>query len=793
MKYEDLIVRQKGVKIRFFCWLVIAVFFIFCLMRIFYLGFSLNTNLLNLLPQSKHNIVADKASRQFSKMMGNQIIFLVGNPNQAKAQKSADQFFNQITQSSLFHTVNYLITTNEQEAWGSFYFPYRLNLLTQDQKQLLQENKTNEIISSALFNLYSPFGMTNSSLLQSDPLFLFQKYLMSLPKPASHIELHDQHMMVFSEGQWYVMGTAQIKQDSFSIANQNEVIDFIQANKTSILKAFPHTSVLMNGMIFYAKAGADEAQRNISMIGIGSLIGIIFLIFFTFRSIKPLVNTLMSALFGFIAAFVVTQYFFGTVYLFTLVFGVSLIGIVVDYSFFYYADQLVGGATWNSIQGLKNILPGISLGLINIVLAYVVLSLTPFPGLRQLAVFSVTGLIMAYATVVCVFPIILKSKTYSFQPILLTIATRYLNLWQKLSVAKIVIIYIIILFFSIIGIYQLKPNDDIRILQSVPASLKQDEDKVRQIVGSDMGLSFYVVEGNTPEELLIHEAALTNKIDQAFPSVNNKYIAMSAYIPTIPDQKENYNLITTQLLHARLVQYLAKIGVHQQEARRIQQNLLRIKYQPLTVHDWLGSTVSQSLRYLWLGKIGNQYATIVLLSDKLNVTQLKNATRDFSFATYVNKADEISQTFKIYRQRISILLMVAYILLLLLLFVRYGFKRACLYFLPPASACALSLATLGWLNVPLTLFNLLAVFLILGIGVDYVLFFAETKSSYQGTMLAVSLSAMITILSFGLLALSTTPVIHYFGITVLVGITSAFIFAPLSAICRGRISCAPAD
>lgn len=781
---------SKGAKIRFFCWLAIAIFFIVCFIRIFYSGFSLDTNILNLLPQSKQNITAEKASDQFSKTMGNQIIFLIGNPSQVVAQKAADKFFGNIKQSSLFQNINYQITTNEQEAWGSFYYPYRLNLLTQQQRKLLQENKADQLVSSALFNLYSPFGMTNSSLLQSDPFFLFQKYLMSRPKPASHIELVGQRMMVNSDNQWYVMGTAKVKEDSFSIANQNKVTHLIQANKTSVIKAFPETSVFMNGMIFYAKAGADEAQRNISTIGVGSLIGIILLIFLTFRSLKPMLNTLLSGFFGFLAAFVVTQYFFGSVYLFTLVFGASLIGIVVDYAFFYYSDQLVGGQNWNSMQGLKNIIPGISLGLINIVLAYVVLSLTPFPGLRQLAVFSITGLIVAYATVVCVFPMLLKAKHYSFKPVLLTFANQYLNLWRKLSVKKIVIIYILILIVSVIGIYRLKPNDDIRILQSVPAQLKLNENKVKEIIGSDIGLSFYVVEGDTPTETLSHEAMLANKINQVFPSVDNKYIAISDYIPSISAQKENFDLITTRLINPKLIPYLEKIGVNKQKARQIQRALLKLKYKPVTVQDWLNSPVSKSLRYLWLGKVDNKYAGIVLLSDKLNVQQLKHATQSLSFATYVNKADQISQTFKVYREKISILLLIVYLVLLLLLIARYSFKRAILYFLPPAAACALSLAVLGWLNVPLTLFNLLAVFLILGVGVDYVLFFAETKSSYQGTMLAVSLSAIITILSFGLLALSATPVIHYFGITVLVGITSAFILAPLASrlpLSRGNL------
>ena len=89
---------------------------------------------------------------------------------------------------------------------------------------------------------------------------------------------------------------------------------------------------------------------------------------------------------------------------------------------------------------------------------------------------------------------------------------------------------------------------------------------------------------------------------------------------------------------------------------------------------------------------------------------------------------------------------------------------------------------MGWLAIPLTLFNTLALILILGLAMDYVLFFAETKSGYQSTMLATSLSAIATMMSFGLLVLSNTPVLHHFGLTVLIGVGSAFLLTPLAAL-----------
>ena len=82
----------------------------------------------------------------------------------------------------------------------------------------------------------------------------------------------------------------------------------------------------------------------------------------------------------------------------------------------------------------------------------------------------------------------------------------------------------------------------------------------------------------------------------------------------------------------------------------------------------------------------------------------------------------------------------------------------------------------------ITIFNLLALILILGIGIDYTLFFAELKESdkAKNTLLAITLSAITTVLSFGLLALSETQAIHGFGITVLSGIVVAWILAPLA-------------
>ena len=59
----------------------------------------------------------------------------------------------------------------------------------------------------------------------------------------------------------------------------------------------------------------------------------------------------------------------------------------------------------------------------------------------------------------------------------------------------------------------------------------------------------------------------------------------------------------------------------------------------------------------------------------------------------------------------------------------------------------------------------MALLLVLGIGLDMGIFLRETGETAH-TWLAVSLSTCTSLLAFGLLALSDTPVLHHFGLTV---------------------------
>ncbi|APC97381.1 MMPL family transporter [Francisella frigiditurris] len=765
-------------RLRFLAWLVIIISSSIVFGTLIFKGFPLNTNVLSLLPQKQVNPAFSAASEAFSSRMGNKVIFLISAPDEDQAIKATEEFSDKLKQSQLFKHIFKGVNEAEQQSWGTFYFPYRLQLLKPSDEKLLVNNNENKIVENALVSLYSPMGIANRKLLDNDPFFLYQNYLLSLPRPSSALDLHKGYLTTKYGERWYVMLQTQISGNSFSLTTQEAIIKAIDSATAEISQN--GVKVLRTGMLFYAQNGSDTAQHEVSTIGVGSLVGIILLVLFTFRSLRPLVFTLVSVASGFIVAFVVTYLWFGSVFLFTLVFGASLIGISVDYAFFYYSERLLGDEKWTPALGFKRIFWGITLGLLNVIISFIVISIAPFPGLHQLAVFAITGLSISYLTVICLFPyVIQKTPTPNKKPILLICSDKYLEIWKNISKVSIVIILTIIALVIIAGNFQVKANDDIHILESASQELKNTENTVKKITGSNMGMSYLIVLADNNEILLQRANNISEKIYKEFSNINNPLISISDYIPNVYKQKNNYDLVK-KLISTQLINYLEKIGYDNSQAQKVKKNLDNISFKQLTLDSWLDAPVSQQLKFLWLGDQEGQKAMAITLSERINLDQLESIVKNQEGVYLVNKADEISDIFAHYRVMINNLLFLVAALLWILLSFRYSFKKAFIYLITPVLACSGALGILGWFDIPLTLFSLLALILVLGISMDYVIFLAESKKQYQSTMLALLLSAITTVLSFGLLSLSSTPAIHYFGLTVLVGIVLAFLLAPLA-------------
>lgn len=738
----------------------------------------IETNILALLPDNQQDPVAQQAFDNIANTMSDKVVFVV---HQTQGQDktlitAVDNFSQALTELPMFDSVTATVSENQQQAWGQYYFPARAQLLSEKQKQQLTD-KPEQQIQQVLHALYNPFSGVTGAELESDPFLLFRDYLSGLVQSSGNIQIENGYLTAMVDQQKYIVITADLAGSSYQLSLQQQLPDLLtveQKIETQFDVDIQHT-----GVIFYAAHGTESAKGEISTIGLGSLIGIFVLVLVVYRSTLPLALALLSITTGLFCAYVLTISLFGSIHLFSLVFGASLIGVSIDYAFHFLTDRLNAGAKWNSVEGIKQLLPAITLGLITSLIGYLGMLIAPFPGLQQLSLFSAIGLTAAYFTVVCWYPV-LASKPSKHHVIPAQRAlSQWLLVWQQ-PLIRLVLPFSL-LIASVFGVTQAKYDDDIRQLQALPQALQQQEREIKAITGVGGSQQLLLVRAKTEEALLQKLERVSDKLEQSGDF--GGFQSISRYVPSQKTQQENYQLVTD--LYKQQADAYQKVIQQKQALSALQ------PYQALTIEGFLASPISETVGFLWLGHIDDVFASVITFNQEVDSATLSEFAKN-NDATYLNKAEEISTLFAQYRQRITELLLMAYGAIFLLLLPRYKVKQAFLIVLPPFVAGCAGLAVTVLTGVPLNLFNLLALMLILGIGIDYTLFFAEQNkqadnSHKESTLLAISLSALTTILSFGLLALSETQAIHSFGITVLTGIIVAWLLAPLSQLTPSHI------
>ncbi|HEY9106355.1 MAG TPA: MMPL family transporter, partial [Roseateles sp.] len=194
---------------------------------------------------------------------------------------------------------------------------------------------------------------------------------------------------------------------------------------------------------------------------------------------------------------------------------------------------------------------------------------------------------------------------------------------------------------------------------------------------------------------------------------------------------------------------------------------------------WLASPVSEPLRAQWLGRLGENHVSVVLLRGaEAADTRAALAALKLDGVAWVDKVGEVSQLLGRYRQLMSAVLVLGFALTWAALAWRFG-RASWRALAPTALASVLTVALLAICGQVLQLFHILPLLILLGLGVDYGIFLLEQPGRAETRpFLSVTLAAASTLLSFGLLALSSTPALQAFGLTLLIGVFLAWFLTP---------------
>lgn len=728
----------------------------------------LDTDVLALLPQDERAPEVALATRELADRASRQVIVMLGAADWDSARRAAGAWRLALQSEPSSLQPRALGDEGSLREALDFYRPWRDRLLTPAQRERLAQAPVAALQQSALAALYQPAAALRLSDWAADPLGLWPQWWAERAGQTRARPREGELWLEADGQQWLVLGY-EVAGSAFRLDGNAVHAQALARAEAAARAVVPSLQVLAAGVPLHAEAAAVRASAEVNTIGWGSLAAVLLLVWLAFRSLRPIVLVALSLGVGVAAALSATALVFGSVHLITLVFGASLVGVAEDYGIHWFATRQ--GRAGVEPRGLmRRLLPGMALALSTSVLAYAALGIAPFPGLRQMALFSAVGLLAAFLTVVCWFPVL--DRTATAENGLSRRVGASLARWPRLGATRRTLLLSALgALVCAAGIAQLRSSDDLRQLQNASTVLMQAQRTLGRLLGLPSPAQFYLVQADTPEALLQREEALKARLEPLVQQGRlGGWSALSDWVPSAQRQAADAAL-SERAEAAVLAGVNAALG----------ETLARPSFaaQPLTLASWLAHPVSGTARVLWLGEAAGRPTSVLMLRglhDTALLPALAAAAQGLEGVRWVDKAADIGALLGRYRVSMTQLLLLAHGAVLLALCWRFG-RAAWRAWLPTLLASVITVALLGALGQPFQLFNVLALLLLLGVGVDYGIFLLEHRDD-GSAWLAVVLGAGSTWLSFGLLALSSTPALRAFGLTLLLGLVLVTLLAP---------------
>lgn len=590
----------------------------------------------------------------------------------------------------------------------------------------------------------------------------------ALPAPATDFFAERITLVGDSDTKISLPLTYRLNSSGLNLATQQTVVTQVNKLETELQQLLPGFSLLRLGPVFHAQFAAQSMKSDLTLIATGSSLGIILLFIVVFGRATPLFASLGSVAIGFAAAFVICNWWFAQLHFIVLVFGASLIGVCVDFSlhFFckYYSQNASGTAVARSISA------PLLLSLASSVLGYGCLSLSGLSSLLQIAVFSGVGLIAAWIFLLSYASLLGKPRQMRTRLIHLA------NPFDKLigvffSHKRVVMLSTAVLSIFATGIlysrYQTSDNPRLmyhtseRLIQDLliaaPRLSRFDASRALVVTGSDDN---QVLE--RLEKLQPHLQAWQNQ------KLLKNFTSVLTLIPPVAMQREHFT--RNQALFAAngpVAQALRELGYKPENVAATLSSQQQLTFKPL-LPSQIGNGV---LSPWWFHSADGSAAIIQIAAQQPKALQTAVLKLNDDQLFYVDRAQQISSILETIRIKAQYLLAAAYAAILGLFALYYRFDVALKLIAIPLLSSVMSVTVLTFLG-PLNAFHIFALYLVLGLGIDYAVF--HQASRYQrspATLAAIVLAAATSLLSFGLLGLSDTPMLGDFGKTLCLGIS----------------------
>ena len=535
--------------------------------------------------------------------------------------------------------------------------------------------------------------------------------------------------------------------------------------------------LLVAGPAIFARDAARAIKGDVERISILSTLLVAALLWWRFRS--PLVIAAIAApvVASVAAAVAAVQLGFGAVHGVALGFGVTMLGISVDYPVLMLGHRKRGEPARHTRARIGR---AFVLAVTTATLGLAAMTFSGFPGLVQLGVFSAVGLVVCAVLTWFGLPALIIAANLapaaSGDPAWLA---RVESL-RRFRLLALIPVALAAAYLALRG----GPDwqGDLAALSPVPEASRALDQELRAELGAPDAGQILLVRGPNPETVLQRQETLLPKLDRltaegALAGAD----AAARLLPSAAKQRERQARIPAEpTLHARLAAAAAGLPFRPDAfARFLDAAEATRAMPPLRLADLAGSPAAARLEPL-LTQRGDQWRGPIVLHGVTDPARVAAAI-DAPDTLYIDVRAELGHILSAYTARAWRWL--AWSGALILVILAAGLRRPAMAARVIGAVLAAMLVTVALLTafgIELSLIHLVALQLVAGVGLDYALFFARRQ--LDGEERARTLRTLVTcntmtLLTFGLLAACQTPLLRDIGATVACGVVLAMLFA----------------
>lgn len=711
-----------------------------------------------------------------------------------------ENFAAQLKSSAIIEDVEYRVGAEMKRYFEDVFSKKALLLLSDEDMVLLKKRLTPEVIREEISRnrerFLSPMGSAAKEMILMDPLnlsLIFGKYLT----PQSGMKMDFSSGYYISEDRTMLLMIVKPKGKAQDIAFDRKLMKELKEIEGPVKRLFPDRSVDIGytGGYVIALRDAEIIRSDIIKNTVTSTLGVILIFVLFFRSIGKIIYPVIPFVLSLVWTLSISYPVLGHLSDVTGAFSALLIGLGIDLVIIIYnryifersegiepsrAIEIAAGKTG----------PGVLTCVVTTVASFYSLSISKFPGIRELGFLTGTGMIFFVIAVFFVMPALLSKRSAS---------DKITGKMGSIGIEKVALIsyrhpYITFISISLITIIllpnaiRLNMNNDLKTLRPSGNPAVVLNERVGEKIGG-MNAIIVTADAGSLEELVF----INEKIEEKIYSLKTEGIpvktadSLSRFLPSMEKQDRNLKRnFDAEDIDSAIGQNLRIYGFRPDVFKEFRERLKGMlkNNQRITIDEIRTSGMARILERYIIEK-GHSFRSVIYCYPEKTEWGSKDtgvflkSLKAVSPSVKVSGAGLIREELTgILKKDIVLIAVISFILITILLYM--DFRRIGITFicqLPLILGIIWMLGTMPLLGVELNFMNSIAAALILGVGIDYSIHLIHRYLEGGGMMMAVDqtgrgivVAAITTMVGFGSIILSDFPGLSSMGAVTLLGV-----------------------